>query len=139
MDDPLANLPGYLLRRASATSLADLATCLAPLGVRPTDASILTLIAHNTDVTQSDIGNRLGIQRANMTPLIARMEEQGWITRQPRDGRSQGLALTEVGRGLQKQIWSEVERYESALVMKVPEEHRAHVIPVLTALWGTQE
>ena len=136
MLDPLVNFPGYLLRRASAASFAVLTTRLALIGLRPTEASILTLIAYNPHATQSDIGSHLGVHRANMAPIVARLEEQGWLVRQPIDGRSQGLALTAEGAVAQKQAWSEMQSHEARLSARIPPEHRDHVLPILNALSG---
>ncbi len=138
MIDPLHNFPGYLLRRASAASLSELSTLLAALDIRPTEATILTLIANNENATQSDLGAHLGIQRANMTPIIARIEGQGWITRVPLDGRSQALVLTEPGRAVQQQTLAKMQSYEATLIERVPEAYRENVVEILSALWGNR-
>ena len=135
MIDPLKILPGYALRRASAAMLADLGGRLAPLELRPTEASILFLIACNPDITQSDIGRTLDIQRANMTPLAARLEERGLINRVPVDGRSQGLVLTAAGEALVAKLRLVIEQHEANLLSRIPEEHRPHILPALQALF----
>jgi DNA-binding MarR family transcriptional regulator len=135
MIDALQNFPGYLLRRASAVSLAELSTLLAPLDIRPAEATILTLIANNENATQSDLGAHLGIQRANMTPIIARIEGQGWITRIPLDGRSQALVLTALGNAVQQQAFEKMQSYETTLLERVPAAYRENVVEMLSALW----
>lgn len=135
MINPLSDKAGYVLRRASSAAVSALTSRLAPLGVRTAEASVLNIIAHNPALTQSELGNQLGIQRANMAPLIARLEDHGWIVREARDRRSQSLALTPAGRTLQAQIWREVERFESELIAAVPEDDRPRVLPILRAIW----
>lgn len=135
MKDTLSQLPGYLLRRASTSSLTALNIRLKKFGVRATEASILTLIAANENITQSDIGEKLAIKRANMTPIIARLESQGWIIRKRIDGRSQALSLSETGASIQAQIWAEMQSFENGLLAKIPEAHREHLLPALRALW----
>ena len=136
MIDPFLDFPGYLLRRASAAALAEIGTRLAVHGLRPTEATILALVANNADVTQSDIGHYLGIQRANMTPIIARLIEQGWLCKKPIDGRSQALFLTDLGASLQKATLAEMQAYEQSLMEKMPDTLRGHLLPVLNALWS---
>jgi DNA-binding MarR family transcriptional regulator len=135
MLDPLQSLPGYLLRRASAAITAELSATLAPFDLRIAELSVLLLIEANPGITQSALGRALDIQRANMTPLTARLGERGLIERQQVDGRSQGLALTHPGKSLTSKAQVAINAFEEALTARVPAVHRAHLIPVLKALW----
>ncbi len=136
MDDPLKHLPGYALRRASAARLNDLTRRLAPLELTFTEASVLMVIAANSGTTLSAIGRVLGIQRANMTPLITRMESRGLIDRVSVDGRAHGLSLSVAGLALHAKILAEVKAHEEALIALVPQKHRAALLPILHALWA---
>ena len=133
MRDPLPSLPGYALRRAANATAAELAARLAETGLRQSDVSVLMLIDANPRVTASAIGRQLDIQRANMVPLLKRLE--GLIHRAPIDGKSQGLALTEAGRARLGEARAVVEAFEAELIARVPEQHRAHLLPALEALW----
>ena len=135
MDDPLYDFPGYALRRASGAMMARLATRFSPLDVSFTEASILMLVAANPDVSQSALCRALDIQRANMTPLAARLEERGLIERRPVNGRSLGLSLTPAGRTLAGKVRAQSEAHEKELIALVPIEHRPHLMPALRALW----
>ena len=98
MIDPLEKRLGYLLRRASAANMAELGAALVPLDLRPAEASILLVIDANPGCTQSDVGRLLGIQRANMAPLISGLVARDLISKTPIDGRTQSLALTSEGK-----------------------------------------
>ena len=135
MRDPLPSLPGYALRRAANATAAELAGRLAPLGLRQSDVSVLILIAENTGVTASQIGRALDIQRANMVPLLKRIEEAGLIERVPIDGKSRGLVLSAHGKERLRDARAVVDRFESELIARVPPEHRPHLLPALEALW----
>lgn len=134
-DDPLLKLPGYVLRRASAATLAELNGRLAKLGVRHTDAAFLILVAGQPGLTQSEACRIFEMQRANMVPLVARLERRGIVARHRVDGRSQGLVLTASGAALHKRARRIVERYEAELLRRVPARWRALVLPILMALW----
>ncbi len=136
MQDPLTSLPGYLLRRASTASLAELNQKLAVLKLRHSDASLLLLIGANPGITQSEAGRTLDIQRANMVPFIARLEAQGLVRRQQVDGRSQGLSLTSVGEDVMLRARGLIEEYEQQLLKKVPADMRPFVVPILLSLWN---
>lgn len=135
MDDVLANLPGYSLRRASAAMQLEFSALLHPLGLRPTDASILVLIAANPAITQSALGQAMGVQRANMTPLIARLEECGYLARAHVDGRSFGLALTPTGAQICAQVQEAMANHQQRIFDRIPELHREHLVPALKSLW----
>ena len=133
MRDPLPNFPGYALRRAANATGAELAQRLGEIGLRQSEVSVLLLIDANPGVTASAIGRQLGIERANMVPLLKRLE--GLIDRAPIDGKSQGLALAEDGRARLGEARKVVEAFEAELLARVPEDHRAHLLPALEALW----
>lgn len=138
MKDPLSSLPGYLLRRASTAALTELNQRLGDIEINHADASLLMLIGHNPGVTQSEAGRVLGIQRANMVPLIARNEGRGWLIRQQVDGRSQGLSLSPEGEVMRRRARGVIDSFEARLMERVPQELRQHVVPILRHLWGEQ-
>ena len=133
MRDPLPNFPGYALRRAAHATGAELAHRLGAIGLRQSEVSVLMLIAATPGVTASALGRQLGIERANMVPLLKRLE--GLVDRAPIDGKSQGLALTATGEARLSEARKVIEAYEAELLARVPEEHRAHLLPALEALW----
>ncbi|MXP26026.1 MarR family transcriptional regulator [Altererythrobacter indicus] len=135
MHDPLPNYPGYALRRAATATMAELATRLADIGLRQVDASTLILISANPGVTGSALARSLDIRRANMVPLLKGLEDAGLIERVPIDGKSLGLNMTELGLQKLAEAQIRIETFEKELLARVPEEHRAHLVPALNALW----
>tara|TARA_R110002124_G_scaffold174790_1_gene342586 strand:+ start:140 stop:562 length:423 start_codon:yes stop_codon:yes gene_type:complete len=135
MEDFLNRLPGYNLRRASTVILSELTDGLSELELRPSDASMLITIDSNPRITPSELGRILGIQRANMVPMVARLEDRGEIVRIKRDGRSFGLELTQQGSELCNRAKAILLEYEDRFLLRVPAEHREHLLPALRALW----
>lgn len=135
MKDPLRQLPGYSLRRAASAMLAELTARLAPLDLRFSEVSALMVIAANDAVTASGVGRMLDIQRANMVPLLNRLEAAGLIARTPLDGKSHSLALTQAGQAKLAEASRVIETFENWLVARVPAQHRDHLKPALDALW----
>jgi DNA-binding MarR family transcriptional regulator len=135
MNDILAGHPGYALRRASAAMQTEFSAMLQPLGLRPTEASMLVLIDANTGITQSALGQILGVQRANMVPLVSRLEEGGYILRVAVDGRSFGLKLTLSGIQICRTVKHAIELHKQQIIARIPEMHREHIVPALNALW----
>ena len=135
MRDPLPSLPGYALRRAANATAAELAGRLTELGLRQSDVSVLILDAENPGVTAGAIGRALDIQRANLVPLLNRLEDSGLIEREPIDRKSRGLELTAHGQERLAAARRVVEEFEAELIARVPPEHRPHLLPALEALW----
>jgi DNA-binding MarR family transcriptional regulator len=136
MNDPLTRLAGYVLRRASAATLAELNERLAPLELRHADVAMLMLTESSPGLTQSHAARVLDIQRANMAPFVARLEARGLIERRQVDGRTQALDLTRRGRMLLERARRIVDAHETALLQRVPDKLKPMVLPVLMALWG---
>lgn len=137
MRDVLVDLPGYALRRASASMQAEFAALLMPLALRPTDASMLVLIEANAGITPSALGQMLAIQRANMVPIVSRFDECGYIKRIALDGRSFGLTLSDEGTRVCAKVKLAMKTHEHRIMERIPEKHRAHLVPALKALWSS--
>jgi DNA-binding MarR family transcriptional regulator len=134
--DPLTPFLGYQLRRASAVMFADLGRSLAPLGLRPADASVLLLIRANRDITQSEIGKVLAIQRANMAPLAAALADKGLIRREQINGRSLGLAITVDGAAMCDQILATIVEHEKRYTARLPKTAYDRLAADLQSIWS---
>lgn len=135
MDDPLTHLPGYVLRRASIATMGRLHEHLATHNLRATEASLIMLIGSTAGLTQSDAGKLLGIKRANMAPMTAKLEARNLLARRQISGRSQELSLTQEGHQMLGNVRALITRHEDEMMAHVPKDLRAHVLPVLLALW----
>lgn len=133
--DPLIDLPGYALRRAANAMMSDLAGRLMAIDLRLSDASVLMLVSSRKDVTSSEIGRILDIQRANMVPLLNRMEAANLVERVPIDRKSFAIVLTGSGQNKLEEVRTITNQFENDLMNRIPEEHRDHFIPALNALW----
>jgi DNA-binding MarR family transcriptional regulator len=133
--NPLDNLLGYQLRRASQVILEDLVRTLEDLDLRPTTTSIVLLVAANPGVTQSRIGQFLAIERANMVPMTAKLVKQGLLTRAPADGRSHGLHLTEEGRKVAATLRKRIAAHEAPFWKGLGSPERAALLKFLKSLW----
>jgi DNA-binding MarR family transcriptional regulator len=133
--DPLDGLLGYQLRRLTVLIMADLAEALAPLQLRPTEACALFVIGAAAGLTQSEVGRALGIQRANMAPLMAGLMSRGFVTREKVDGRSQALALTAAGAAASAAAWALTQAHEERFFSRLSPGARAMLAGEFRALW----
>ncbi len=137
--DPLEQLYGYHLRRASAVIMADLATELAPCGLTPAECSVLLVVSANSGIRQSDVGRRLGIKRANMAPLVTGLEGRDLIARAPTDGRSLSLTLTAEGETLARTVRTLIAEHEARFFGEFDAPTRAMLLKCLIKLRATAE
>ena len=113
LHDPIASRLGYLLRRASATMMADLGEALGAVGLRPVEGTILILVGANPGCIQSELGRELVSKRANMVPLIAGLTAQNYLEKSPVDGRSFALSLTPRGEEARARVDGIMDAHEA--------------------------
>jgi DNA-binding MarR family transcriptional regulator len=81
---------------------------LAPLGLTYPQYLVMMVLWQDNQITVSDIGDRLFLDSATLTPLLKRMETAGWLTRTraAKDERQVIVGLTEAGHALKRQAES---------------------------------
>lgn len=136
--DPLTQRLGYQLRRVSMAMMADLASRLVPLGLRPAEATILLLVQANAGCQQGEIGEALGIKRANMVPLMARLVDAGLVERARADGRSHALSLTKKGTARVAAVNKVLDRHEAQFAASLDGRSLAGLLASLTAMRDTE-
>jgi DNA-binding MarR family transcriptional regulator len=129
----LDNLMGYNLRRAHAVQKARFAAVFSPLGIRPVTLSVLGTIYDHPGITQSVLGKRLNIKRANMVPLMVELEGRGLIARRPstRDRRAQVITLTPSGKRFTVKLLALHDRLEEDLVHSLGLRERDQLLHLL--------
>jgi DNA-binding MarR family transcriptional regulator len=137
--DPMAARLGYQLRRVSVAMMADLSAKLVPLGLRPAEATILLLVGANPGCQQGEIGEVLGIKRANMVPLMARLVDAGLVARARADGRSHAISLTSRGVTKVAAINKVLDRQEAQFHASLDARSLANLLKALAMLRGTGE
>ncbi|MBW8745047.1 MAG: MarR family transcriptional regulator [Sphingomonas sp.] len=131
----LETLLGYQLRRASSVMMSDLAERLAELGLRTTEASILVALEAEPLITQSEIGRRLAIQRANMAPLIAGLTARALIERTNGPGPSRPLKLSKKGRALAAEARKRMDEHDAANFGHLSATDQDRLRAILEPLW----
>lgn len=124
---------GYFIRRLQIWVFQDFIRTLAPIEIRPAQYSVLVVIDANPGLSQSDLADRLGIERARLVRLLDKLERRG-LTRRLKsrtDRRSHALRLTREGRQTLRQANMLAARHEAQLVEKLGSERRKLLMSVL--------
>jgi len=127
---------GYLIRRLQVWVFQDFIRTLAPIDISPAEYSVLVVIAANPGLSQSDLADRLGIERARLVRLLDRLERRGLTQRLPSrtDRRSHALRLTREGQRILKLAKMLAGQHEAHLAERLGSERRKSLINVLSHL-----
>lgn len=90
---------------------------LAPMNLTYPQYLVMLVLWEQDDITVSEIGERLFLDSATLTPLLKRLESAGLIHRQRsrQDERQVVITLSESGRDLQQQAASIPEAIRCAV------------------------
>jgi len=113
------------LARLIANRLRDV---LVPLGVMPAQASALIEIAQNEGLTQKELVERLDVEQPGVARTLTGLEAGGWITRQAKGGRAQGLYLTEKARAVVPEAARIAETINREALADLSRTERSHLI-----------
>lgn len=115
---------GYFIRRLQIWVFQDFIRTLAEIEISPAQFSVLAVIHANEGLSQIELGNTLGIERARLVRLLNRLERRGLLERLPSngDGRRHALRLTTLGQSTFKQARALAERHEAGLLAKLGDD-----------------
>ena len=124
----LKSLLGYHLRRAQVAVFQHFAQTMGEADITPGQFGVLSVINGNPGLSQTQLGNALGIDRSTVVMVIDRLEGRGLVMRtpQPNDRRSHALKLSEKGARLLRALEVKVRAHEQHIARELaPAEQRA--------------
>ena len=129
----LDGLVGYALRRAHNRMMADLMPILGSISLRPVLFAMLSVIRANPGIIQMGLGTELGIQRANLVPLINELTSRNLIVRRadPRDRRALTLHLTAEGEALLDEAAALIGKHEKRMLTRLSAAERNKLLELL--------
>jgi DNA-binding MarR family transcriptional regulator len=132
----LPSLMGYMLRQGQLCVYHDFFENLADEGIRPPQFAILEVVHHNPGIRPSDVAGAIGVKRANLVPLLAALEQNGWLTRiaAATDRRAQSLHLTEAGLAKLRHWRTLVVPHEDRLAARLGPQGRENLLQLLQSL-----
>jgi DNA-binding MarR family transcriptional regulator len=112
---------GYFLRRAQVSVFQDFIRTLSDVDIRPAQYSVLVVIGANPGLSQADVSELLGIERARLVRLLDRLEKRGLTRRlaSSTDRRSHALQLTASGQALLKRAKALAAAHEARLLERL--------------------
>ena len=124
---------GFQAAQLSRLISLRLRDALAPLGVMPAQAAALIEIGRQPGLTQKELVERLDVEQPGVARTLNGLEADGWIFRESRGGRAQGLYLSDkaalvvpeavrVMGEVNRRVLAELSRTEQANLLDAIEE-----------------
>jgi DNA-binding MarR family transcriptional regulator len=140
-ESPLDASPSHLLHRVLQLAL-DLYTAeTGPGAITQRQYAVLTAVAHNEGLTQTDLVKSTGIDRSTLADMVARMITKGLLERERSslDARANTVSLTEAGRAELATAKPRVDAADKRILTMLPRGKRNSFISVLRAFAAAGE
>src|SRR5215472_16509792 len=113
---------------------------LAPLGLEPRHAGMLTRLAAHEGLSQQALGELIGLNPTRMVFLVDELEQRGLVERRRNtaDRRSYALYLTTQGRDTLRQIQAAGDRHQVEIGASLTRAERSQLASLLRRLADEQ-
>ncbi|MDP5227103.1 MULTISPECIES: MarR family transcriptional regulator [Arthrobacter] len=127
---------GFLLAQLGAHAADIFAEQTRSLGITPSEAGVIRIVARNPGISQRALADRLGAVQSRVVTLVDRLESAGLVsrTRSESDRRMQLLALTNAGESMLGGLRQAAEEQEKQLTSGFTEEQKTALFELLSAL-----
>jgi DNA-binding MarR family transcriptional regulator len=97
---------------------------------------VLALVDANPGLSQTQLGNALGIDRSTVVAVIDKLESRGLLMRKPspHDRRSHALYLSETGQTTFRRLTERVRAHEAEIARHLSADERASLIDLLNRI-----
>jgi DNA-binding MarR family transcriptional regulator len=128
--------PGYLIRRLHQIHIALFSEECDRFGVTPVQYSVMTVLLDEPGLDQATVAQRVGIDRANATDVLARLERKRLLARRADagDARYKRCFLTASGRALVSRMRPAIARAHARTVAPLPARERPRLMRMLRRL-----
>lgn len=136
---PLTGIVGYHIAQAKVRTYDAFERHIGkPFGLRKVEFSLLMLLQANQALSPKQLSQTLTLTAPTLTTLLDRLQERGLIRRDrnPADGRSQHIVLTEAGRKTARDSAAAAQPMERELQQGLSPAEHAMLIELLTKLAG---
>ena len=107
---------------------------LAPLGLMPAQAAALIEIGARPGLTQKELVERLEVEQPGVARTLNGLEADGWIFRESRGGRAQGLYLSDRAAGVVPEAAKVTAEINRQVLGELSRTEQSHLIGALEEL-----
>jgi DNA-binding MarR family transcriptional regulator len=107
---------------------------LAPLGLMPAQAAALIEIGQRPGLTQKELVERLEVEQPGVARTLNGLEADGWIFRESRGGRAQGLYLSDRAAAVVPDAMRVTAEINRTALAELSRTERNHLIDAIEEL-----
>lgn len=128
--------PGFLVRRLHQVHLAIFLKECAAEQVTPIQWGVLTIVATTSDVGHVEIADELGLDRSNVSNVVARLTRRGLLLQSgsKKDRRKKSIRITPAGRRLVSSFEPKAQRAQRKLLKMLSADERRTFMTLLRRL-----
>jgi DNA-binding MarR family transcriptional regulator len=132
--------PGYLIRRAHQTSMALFGEELGSFDVTALQFAIMQSLVDEPGSDQITVAQRVALDAATSGSVIMRLEERGWLRREPSptDKRRKLLWLTAEGEKQAMEMKKPARKVQQRLLNALSAEEREQFVALLKRISGIE-
>jgi MarR family transcriptional regulator, lower aerobic nicotinate degradation pathway regulator len=132
--------PGYLIRRAHQTSMAIFSEELGSYEVTSLQFAILQALVDEPGADQISIAQRVALDAATSGSVIMRLEERGWLRREPSptDKRRKLLWLTAEGEKKAMEMKKHARKVQQRLLERLTASEQVQLVALLKKVSGIE-
>lgn len=129
----LEDLLGYHLRRSQVAVFQDFAKAMDGMALTPGQFGVLALIQANPGLSQSALGQAMGVDRSTVVAVIDKLEARGLVQRAAaaNDRRSNALRLSAEGAKRFASALRRVHGHEKRITRRLSAAERAQLLGLL--------
>jgi DNA-binding MarR family transcriptional regulator len=123
----------FLLAQVGAHAAARFAERLAPLGLKPSDAGVLRMLADGAGMSQQDLATALRMHASRLVAVVDDLEGRGLVKRleNAEDRRTYALHLTDKGRATLAVIGHVARDHNEAMSAALTKDERDTLVMLL--------
>ena len=132
----IRNIVGFHIRLAYGAVYRHFTETFADLDLTQKQVSVLWLVDDHPDIAQTDLSNRMRMDRATTMAIVNRLESRRYLVRGKSisDGRKQTLNLTHLGRKALVTAKAAIRQHEHWLKSRFTAREVAKLIELLTRI-----
>lgn len=132
----IRNIVGFHIRLAHGAVYRHFTETFTDLDLTQKQVSVLWIVDDHPDISQTDLAQRMRMDRATTMAIVNRMQSRGYLVRgkSANDGRKQTLNLTDGGRAALDKAKDAISDHEKWLKSRFSDKEVEQLIELLSRI-----
>jgi DNA-binding MarR family transcriptional regulator len=132
----IRNIVGFHIRLAHGAVYRHFSETFQTIDLTQKQVSVLWLVDDHPDIAQTDLAQRMRMDRATTMAIVNRLQSRGYLVRgkSQTDGRKQTLNLTEDGRAALVEAKAAIQEHEAWLKSRFTPQEVERLVEMLTRI-----